>query len=165
MEDELRLLQEPLKWYYCDVCKELMLMNDALIVYFFEDLGHCKVLKSTYLCHDKGICKDKVAKVYKELQDTGTISVRFDPLLGYTGSSGLKKLLHFLQNYKIPHNENLAETFRRLTIEYYEEARTYFDKFKEHGYSIDVSELSALDSNRLKKIITRFKEELDLLDY
>lgn len=51
---------------------------------------------------------------------------------------------------------NYVETFRRLTIPYYEEARLYWDKAIQDGYFVDANELLIFTPSFLRELIARY---------
>jgi hypothetical protein len=88
------------------------------------------------------------------------------PLENFVGPSGINYLLAFLDvgdylqpDYEGPQASDLrgfTETFRRLHIPYYEEARHYWSLAIENGVFDGMNEIGIYHPNTLKVIVERF---------
>lgn len=63
--------------------------------------------------------------------------------------------------FAISDMRNYVETFRRLTIPYYEEARTFWSRACQEGYFQDDNELAIYKPENLQKLISYYSNRID----
>jgi hypothetical protein len=153
---------EPLKQWICDTCGQVIERpEDGYVQFNRDDDG---------VIDDFTIVHHLSASPLKNSTKNGCYKYDFDNGLEYfLGYDGLVRLHSLLDagKYHQPEYEvsvsnirKWSETYKRLHLPYYEEARMYFERTKADGYFEDANEIYCYKPENLKAMIERY-EKLD----
>lgn len=156
---------KPLEQFFCDKCGEIIEKpEDGRVEWMREgDQRECwgiKIIHNQFATPNK---TDENGCSHYEVQG------RELPLTDFTGKNQIPELLKFLDlgsihepDYKgirVRDVREFVEFMRRLTIEYYEEARKYWGKAESNGYFDGANEISVYLSDNLRILIERYQSQ------
>lgn len=155
---------EPLKQWVCDVCGKVIESPDDGYVVWGEN-AEGKIDKIRILHRNTSIGDCAVGCDHDRYRYPMSL-----PLESFLGDEGMVRFLSmidpgpdFCENYKerIADKRLLLETFRRLQLPYYEEARLYWPKATADGYFDGASEIWRYLPQTLKSLIEKYSFDDD----
>lgn len=154
----------PLQQFVCDTCKQVIEKPEDGWLEWIHDSDKGEV-HSFRITHHHSVSPLGGQEGCYQHGDTKGRSD--DHLHNVMRHSILELLMHLDPgSYHDPDNKrarisdirNYADTFRRLTIPYYEEARVYWDKAIANGVFDSQNEISIYMEDMLKRVIERYSE-------
>lgn len=146
----LRLKLKKKEQWYCDFCGEIIESDkDGMLEWdtYLEGNDTEFNAHNFRIVHNRSVKKCQPANNDSNLSD--------GHLHWYTGPAGLSELLAIKHRYNVDQIK-FDEIIRRLHVDYYEEARQYFDLSKENGDEFDLYEIGDYSQDELKTIINRY---------
>lgn len=142
-QEELRLMartfdhkvkMEPLKQWVCDTCGEIINdVKEGWLEWFTDKDGK----KSGFrIVHYLRGCQYNDQVLFHEGKILGDM-----PLKDFIGPNGLSYLLVMLDMYELRDRKEVIEIIRRLHVDYYEEARQYWDLAEQDYFFADANEV------------------------
>lgn len=151
---------EPLKQWICDTCDEVIeTPDDGWVEWQRDESGHVFGFR---ICHRGERFRDRGCKEYRGGPDMG--------LEDFCGEVGMARMLSFLhagplldaeseQTHRVRDFANWTDTFRRLFVAHYDEARASFEKAQSDGFFDGANEVFPYKPKVLKEIIERYGDE------
>ena len=162
---------EPLKQWICDECGEVIEKpEDGWIEWITDSKNDMKVSGFRIVHHST---KSPIRKKHGEPRGPSCYGYDGDvgrsdlPLKDMVGQLGMARMLSMLDvgvildpeaegKMRVGDMRSWTETFRRLFMPYYEEARLCFDAAERDGYYSDANEISPFTANSLKTVIEEY---------
>ena len=134
---------EPLKQWVCDVCGKIIeTPDDGYVVWGENAEGKIDKIRILHKNNHVGNCK-----VGCDHDRRYSMSLPLESFLGDEGKVHFLSMIDPGPDFREDYREHIAdkrlllETFRRLQLPYYEEARLYWDKAKADGYFDGANEI------------------------
>lgn len=167
-EDSPAVIQlKPLQQWFCDTCNErIMTLKDGVVEWTRDDQNRTLGFR---ICHS-ATASPILARSGKKMEPN-CYKYKDEPrgersLEDITGTRGMARMLAFIdvgqlydpeakRQLTVADVRNWTETFRRLFVPYYEEARMHFDAAKAEGF-FGGDESSSFTGANLKRLIEKY---------
>lgn len=152
---------EPLKQWVCDVCGKIIeTPDDGYVVWGENAEGKIDKIRILHKNNHVGNCK-----VGCDHDRRYSMSLPLESFLGDEGKVHFLSMIDPGPDFREDYREHIAdkrlllETFRRLQLPYYEEARLYWDKARADGYFDGANEIRTYLPRTLKNLVEEYSSD------